>query len=45
MELMNRKNVLVVLMMAAAVTINAQEWVDLFNGKNLKGWEKLDGSA
>lgn len=42
---MKRKNVLIVLMMAAAVTINAQEWVDLFNGRNLKGWEKLDGSA
>lgn len=42
---MKRKNVFIVLMMAAAVTINAQEWVDLFNGRNLKGWEKLDGSA
>lgn len=31
--------------MVAAVTLDAQEWVDLFNGKNLKGWEKLDGSA
>ncbi len=42
---MKKISVLVVLMMAAAVTINAQEWVDLFNGKSLKGWEKLDGSA
>ena len=31
--------------MAAAITLNAQEWVELFNGKNLKGWEQLDGSA
>ena len=23
----------------------AQEWEELFNGKNLKGWEKLDGTA
>ncbi|MEZ5070871.1 MAG: DUF1080 domain-containing protein [Bacteroidales bacterium] len=23
----------------------AQEWVDLFNGKDLKGWKQLDGSA
>ena len=45
MEFMKKISVLVVLMMAAAVTINAQEWVDLFNGKSLKGWEKLDGSA
>jgi len=34
-------------MMATAMTMtmNAQEWVDLFNGKNLRGWEKLDGNA
>jgi len=30
---------------AAAVALNAQEWVELFNGQNLEGWEKLDGSA
>ncbi len=29
----------------ATVSINAQEWVDLFNGKNLKGWKQLDGTA
>ena len=29
----------------AGSLVNAQEWVDLFNGKNLKGWEKLDGTA
>jgi len=23
----------------------AQEWIKLFNGKNLKGWERLDGTA
>ncbi len=33
------------LVTAALVTVNAQEWVDLFNGKNLKGWKKLDGTA
>jgi len=32
-------------MIVAAFTVNAQEWVELFNGENLKGWEKLDGSA
>jgi len=30
--------------MATAV-VNAQEWVELFNGKNLKGWKQLDGTA
>jgi hypothetical protein len=33
------------LVMATAITMNAQEWVELFNGKNFKGWEKLDGNA
>lgn len=42
---MKKRNVLILMMMAAAVTLDAQEWVDLFNGKNLKGWEKLDGTA
>ena len=27
------------------VSMDAQEWEELFNGKNLKGWEKLDGDA
>lgn len=42
---MKKLFVLVVLMLIATITINAQEWVDLFNGENLNGWEKLDGSA
>ncbi len=42
---MKKLIVLVVLMLTATITINAQEWVDLFNGENLKEWEKLDGSA
>lgn len=25
--------------------VTAQDWANLFNGKNLKGWEKLDGTA
>jgi hypothetical protein len=40
-----KRNALILLLMVAAATLNAQEWEDLFNGKNLKGWEKLDGSA
>jgi len=42
---MMKRNVLIIVVMAVTVTLQAQEWVDLFNGKNLKGWEKLDGSA
>ncbi len=42
---MMKRNILILMMMASAATLNAQEWVNLFNGKNLKGWEKLDGSA
>ncbi len=37
--------VLVVGVMATAVHADAQEWTELFNGKNLRGWEKLDGTA
>ena len=42
---MMKRSVIIWMMLAVAVTLNAQEWVDLFNGKNLKAWEKLDGSA
>ena len=42
---MIKRKVLILIMMVVAITVNAQEWEDLFNGKNLKGWEKLDGSA
>jgi len=31
--------------MIATSSLSAQQWVELFNGKNLKGWEKLDGMA
>jgi len=36
---------LIIILIAAAVTLRAQEWEVLFNGKNLRGWEKLDGVA
>lgn len=42
---MRKITLILMMMMASAITINAQEWVDLFNGKNFKGWEKLDGNA
>ena len=34
---------LVITMAGSAVC--AQEWTELFNGRNLKGWKKLDGNA
>lgn len=40
-----KRNLLIVMMMASVASLGAQQWTDLFNGKNLKGWEKLDGSA
>lgn len=41
-----RKNVLVFLMAIVACSITGQEqWENLFNGKNLKGWKKLNGTA
>lgn len=42
---MKKNIILAMVLMATALTLNAQEWVELFNGKNLKGWEQLDGSA
>ncbi|MDF1574854.1 MAG: DUF1080 domain-containing protein [Bacteroidales bacterium] len=40
-----KRRILIAAIMAAALNLQAQEWENLFNGKNLKGWEKLDGSA
>ena len=40
-----KHSVLILMLISATVALNAQEWESLFNGKNLKGWEKLDGSA
>lgn len=42
---MKKLSVLFILLVATGFSLNAQEWVELFNGKNLKGWEQLDGSA
>jgi hypothetical protein len=42
---MRKTSAVIVLLMVAAISVNAQEWVELFNGKNLKGWTRLDGSA
>jgi len=42
---MRRFGVLMLLALFATISMNAQEWEELFNGKDLKGWEKLDGKA
>jgi len=36
---------LTTLLLAAAQSAGAQEWESLFNGKNLKGWKQLTGTA
>jgi hypothetical protein len=41
-----RKRILILgLVVMGTMSVKAQDWVELFNGKNLKGWEKLDGTA
>ena len=42
---MRRLALMVLVVLIATVYVDAQEWVELFNGKNLKGLEKLDGDA
>lgn len=40
-----KKNILFVLLCILAISVSAQNWEPLFNGKNLKGWKKLNGKA
>lgn len=40
-----RKNLLLVVVLLLATAVSAQDWQPLFNGKNLKGWKKLNGKA
>ena len=42
-----RKNLLLFISLFIAIAASGQEakWQDLFNGKNLKGWERLNGTA
>ncbi len=42
---MRKIGLFVCLVAMTFAAVQAQEWQDLFNGKNLKGWEQLDGSA
>jgi len=37
--------VVTALMSAVFISVYGQEWEELFNGKNLKGWKQLDGTA
>lgn len=40
-----KKNILLALLLLVTGSIAAQNWEPLFNGKNLKGWKKLNGKA
>ncbi len=43
---MKTKNLILVILMVASISAFSQEkWVNLFNGKNFKGWKVLNGSA
>lgn len=40
-----KKNNLLFLLLLCASMVSAQNWEPLFNGKNLSGWKKLNGTA
>ena len=40
-----KRYLLAALLLIATTSLTAQEWEPLFNGKNLKGWERLNGTA
>ena len=42
---MKKFTAFILLVSLAISSIYAQNWTELFNGKNLKGWNKLDGNA
>ena len=39
------RNIVLTLLLFCAASLGAQNWEPLFNGKNLKGWKKLNGKA
>ncbi|MDR2806431.1 MAG: DUF1080 domain-containing protein, partial [Dysgonamonadaceae bacterium] len=39
------KNILLTIIILLSGSLSAQEWMPLCNGKNLKGWKKLNGNA
>jgi sugar phosphate isomerase/epimerase len=40
-----KKNLIIAVMLLLSCALQAQEWTQLFNGKDLKGWKKLNGKA
>ncbi|HEV7331603.1 MAG TPA: DUF1080 domain-containing protein [Flavisolibacter sp.] len=40
-----KKNVFLCLVFLSALNLSAQQWINLFNGKNLTGWKQLNGKA
>lgn len=40
-----KKNILLIVGLLFAVAASAQNWEPLFNGKNLKGWTRINGKA
>lgn len=40
-----KKSILFTLLCVFAAFVSAQNWEPLFNGKNLKGWKKMNGKA
>lgn len=40
-----KKNFLLILLLCCAASLSAQKWEPLFNGKDLQGWQKLNGDA
>ena len=42
---MKRFRAILILAVVTGISGHAQPWVDLFNGRDLEGWEKLDGTA
>ena len=42
---MRKLMIITVMLCVAGSAVNGQEWDQLFNGKNLKGWKQLDGDA
>lgn len=42
---MKKQTLILMMALVLTTTVGAQEWKELFNGKNFKGWEQLDGEA
>ncbi|HMR84714.1 MAG TPA: DUF1080 domain-containing protein, partial [Niabella sp.] len=40
-----KRSILLLLLCLFGLIVAAQEWEPLFNGKNFKGWKKLNGTA